>query len=86
LISNANFDDSESARFQPLSGSIGRFFETPSADRAIGSAVKKTLSLDRNSLKQHRYAASQGIRVVFGMLGGIATIPAMYRPLVRFQA
>jgi hypothetical protein len=41
LISNGNFADSKSARFQRLSASIDRFFQVVGRDSVVGSAAKR---------------------------------------------
>jgi len=49
LILKGNFRNSETDRFQPLSASIGRFFEI-SSENGPGQGGEKTVRLGRNNL------------------------------------
>jgi hypothetical protein len=49
LILKGNFRNSETDRFQPLSASIGRFFEI-SSENGAGQGREKTVRLRRNNL------------------------------------
>ena len=54
LISNTNFDDTRSARFQRLSTSIGRFSTCATLERLSASLRKNTVSVQHVSLSPPR--------------------------------
>jgi hypothetical protein len=78
LISNMNFADSESA---PVSATIGidwAIFYVIAATAWSARPKKKTVSLERSSVEQHRYAVSAGISARPWMLGSVAMILASH--------